>query len=1420
MGHVASHAAQPTVHATDMGESNPEEGSSIPQLLPSRTLSDLWGRAEHPDHQGGLGLPHHPLQQQSCSELAQQVRTAFPSATQLVLSIWPQQEQQQQQYYNVQQQHLMRGAWPSLPPVMLDTEVAHGMMSADSGPGNSNSFGQPRHAQHGSSAHHQHPHQRHAPDPMGAHHPHQHGQAAEQVEEAHGLGQSCQVPAKRSHDNHVASQPPPAHRKDGATTSRRVKHVHGHAHSRHPHPTSNPASSKPATRRRLNPSTGTPRDVLGALRHMFHPGLSAVTLIGDIPPQLMGFHVDHGAAGGMPPADAHEAAGEPYPMLLDLERPSEAEGMADIEMVLAEGPSDALPSWQQGEENMAGPSGKALQKTLAVAGRRESLAGQAHHTPGSVRAPNGARMEDVGTCVPPNASDVHGSGSGGSSGIDAITTHSPDHPAKVPRLMTGPAKQQTGTTANTNVDAKITMAAEHREMCGGAGLDSRHEASGGGSGPVNRLKGSSGSGNVSGDSRERECRSGGSGGSGDDAQGGAGSGHAHGSGSGQHGSDGSGRAHGSGGSGQQGSGGGQDQGSGGIMSTKQSGQQSPPGPNGSAAAVGSGACHVSRDQHSDQQGSGSGHQGSKNGQQGSGGSDNNRAGGSGGSGASRQQRGSDEGGQAGRGSGNDSGGGHSGHGSGSTPGSGGHSLQETGTAACLGQDNSLPCSMAAPVNVAHHYGVLVDPRWVAAHGPELPTLHMMHSRASTSLNAAVGLLASHEGSASVAAAAAAGPGSRQEQLPSPTHVPPAAAAAATTAAAAATTAAASGAAAAAEPSLLPAAQAERQLVPLQQRVPDAAAKRFERAAISALPSPATCGHLLSALTLLRELRLWGLSSVPTPATLSTLTALSHLVTLDMRAVRPARLEQHDVMDPRHRRANALVTDAHIAVLGQLSTLTALYLNCVGSITGPGLAPLAQLRNLRTLCLSDALNAYQVQGRHLLPLVQLPRLVDLELGRAMQGPPPQHQAQQVNHAGAPDAAAMLPLAGVAAGGEESLWGSVLRHFTGLRMLSLQICHTLEKQLLSGVHMLDHLQALDLEGSDLPHRHVLLLLEGAAPLAALRRLKLSSLTLYDAHLRALARLTQLRGLVLQQVDVLTRDSCSWASLAPLTALQSFEFEEWNNPVLAVGNLAVLSDQSVAVMASSWRALEHLRYCGKVAITKQARDALASLPLLSELHIVGKDGTQCMGTRGRGGAAPSEAAVTNRADSGDGSGGANGRQGGGSNNGSGDEGGSNQGAGGANGVGGAVDMAGRTGVLRVPGATRGGAGHQASHHPAGAGNVVGGGSGNGNGTSGNAGGSGSAVPLQLRLLLPHAKLSSCNGYLTHSGTASLVGSQSSEESVNWNGGGGVLTGDSEEMEEGDPDEAQGAPPPNAATQQQRVQQGPGTDPDKATRDPMDTT
>ena len=47
------------------------------------------------------------------------------------------------------------------------------------------------------------------------------------------------------------------------------------------------------------------------------------------------------------------------------------------------------------------------------------------------------------------------------------------------------------------------------------------------------------------------------------------------------------------------------------------------------------------------------------------------------------------------------------------------------------------------------------------------------------------------------------------------------------------------------------------------------------------------------------------------------------------------------------------------------------------------------------------------------------------------------------------------------------------------------------------------------------------------------------------------------------------------------RSFVFEEWNNPVLSVGNLAVLTDESCACLASSWGVLESLRWGSSCAV-----------------------------------------------------------------------------------------------------------------------------------------------------------------------------------------------------------------------------------------------
>lgn len=61
---------------------------------------------------------------------------------------------------------------------------------------------------------------------------------------------------------------------------------------------------------------------------------------------------------------------------------------------------------------------------------------------------------------------------------------------------------------------------------------------------------------------------------------------------------------------------------------------------------------------------------------------------------------------------------------------------------------------------------------------------------------------------------------------------------------------------------------------------------------------------------------------------------------------------------------------------------------------------------------------------------------------------------------------------------------------------------------------------------------------------------------------------------QVDVRSYELHSWACLSPLTSLQAFEFTEWNNPMLSVGNMAVLTDGSVTAMAAGWRSVRSIR------------------------------------------------------------------------------------------------------------------------------------------------------------------------------------------------------------------------------------------------------
>jgi len=381
--------------------------------------------------------------------------------------------------------------------------------------------------------------------------------------------------------------------------------------------------------------------------------------------------------------------------------------------------------------------------------------------------------------------------------------------------------------------------------------------------------------------------------------------------------------------------------------------------------------------------------------------------------------------------------------------------------------------------------------------------------------------------------------------------------------------------------------------------------------------------LLPGLANLRELRLWDCRGLPTPDTLGALSSLPHLSLLD---IRPLRGLQADAGEVAAGRRVVCIGDDHLARIAALTGLTGLHLSHVTRVTGTGLAHLHRLTGMQALSLTSALDAHAVSGDHLQALsAAMPHLHSLHLGCLASahpmpgmglglGAPPALDAAttllmpHVLPPGAMDADGLLP----GHSGSLQPWSSSLMAFASLTTLGLQVVSSLELQLLSSLRLLDQLKVLDLEAVDLPFGEIMVLLEGACELRALRRLALCEVVLYDAHLAALGALTQLRGLTLAQVDVRTRDLCGWTSLAPLSNLRSFEFQEWNNPVLSVGNLVALTDDSCAMMAASWRLLEQLRYAGKVVLTAAAREALSRLGHLSHLLITGTDGTQCIGSR----------------------------------------------------------------------------------------------------------------------------------------------------------------------------------------------------------------
>ncbi len=135
-------------------------------------------------------------------------------------------------------------------------------------------------------------------------------------------------------------------------------------------------------------------------------------------------------------------------------------------------------------------------------------------------------------------------------------------------------------------------------------------------------------------------------------------------------------------------------------------------------------------------------------------------------------------------------------------------------------------------------------------------------------------------------------------------------------------------------------------------------------------------------------------------------------------------------------------------LSSISSLTALHLNRLSphGVTGTGLAAIAKLTGLKALTLGDALDADVVQAEQLQVLAALSALEMLHLSRTTN---PQ-RLQQALAAAPNQAAADAAVAAAAAATltEDRPWGPVMRHFTHLRALSLQVSHSLESQVRFG------------------------------------------------------------------------------------------------------------------------------------------------------------------------------------------------------------------------------------------------------------------------------------------------------------------------------------------------------------------------------------
>lgn len=353
---------------------------------------------------------------------------------------------------------------------------------------------------------------------------------------------------------------------------------------------------------------------------------------------------------------------------------------------------------------------------------------------------------------------------------------------------------------------------------------------------------------------------------------------------------------------------------------------------------------------------------------------------------------------------------------------------------------------------------------------------------------------------------------------------------------------------------------------------------------------------LAALPGLTELRVTCELGFPSCTAVAQLSHLSALQLLDLRAQGLNKLSSPKSLLgklPLH------ITDEHLLYLAQLTTLRSLLLNGIEEVTGTGILQLTSLTRLSHLCLMDSLNGRLVTASHLKGLSALPHLENLEISRLMQ--PPMYGEVSIGAARNTS--------------DDHPWGHVLKCFRGLKMLKVKAAHHLEKQLLQGVSCMD-LKQFALEVSDLPYWQLRVAFDVVTAVKSLLELRLCNVFLYQCHLVGLAQLTQLKSLQLAPVDLMATNLHGWSVLSTLTNLESFEFVEWNNPLLRIGNLCVLTDAALSMLGNCWKLLNSFSYRGKVSICDAGVSALKDLPDLRSLSIKGTDDTEWFSCIGAGG------------------------------------------------------------------------------------------------------------------------------------------------------------------------------------------------------------